>query len=361
MKILLISNMYPSKIDPTYGTFVKVFKEELEKTDKSICIEKIVINRRTESNLFRLLLYIPYYFKIFFTLLVSNYDIVYMHQGTHSSPPMILARLFKKFRFVLNFHGSDVITIGTIDEVLFKLSKPLYKSCDLIVVPSLFFQGEVSKRLPDIDSEKFFISPSGGVNNDVFTSVNKTTDTGIGVCVSRIDKGKGWDTVLNAICILKRDLEAMCPCIKFIGYGTEVPALIKMIRDLEIEDVCEYVGPLPHERLCNAYHLADFSIFPTQLKESLGLVGLEALTCGCPVIGSNIGCLPEFIKHKINGFLIEPGNAVLLAETIKNFYTLDRREREDMQKNAIITSKEYHSKEVANKMADRLRKLCIKR
>lgn len=51
----------------------------------------------------------------------------------------------------------------------------------------------------------------------------------------------------------------------------------------------------------------DLFVFPTQLEESLGLVGLEAMACGVPVIGSCIGGLTDYIEEGTNGFFSSRG------------------------------------------------------
>lgn len=74
----------------------------------------------------------------------------------------------------------------------------------------------------------------------------------------------------------------------------------------------KYIGPIPYHSLPEIYCTLDLFIFPTCLEESLGLVGLEAMACEVPVIGSYIGGLKDYIKDKENGFF-------LLREMRKNF------------------------------------------
>ena len=57
-------------------------------------------------------------------------------------------------------------------------------------------------------------------------------------------------------------------------------------------------------------------MFPSKRNESLGLVGVEALACGVPVIGSNIGGIPGFIEEGKNGFLFDPDNEHSLVEKV---------------------------------------------
>lgn len=82
----------------------------------------------------------------------------------------------------------------------------------------------------------------------------------------------------------------------FVGYGAQTELLEKKIKELDLLDCCSYLGPKNHHELNELFNQADIMIFPTILYESLGLSRIGAMACGCPVIGSNIGCLPEYIK-----------------------------------------------------------------
>lgn len=98
-------------------------------------------------------------------------------------------------------------------------------------------------------------------------------------------------------------------------------------------------------------------IFPTMLYESLGLVGIEAMACGCPVIGSNIGCLPEYIKDGITGFLFESGNSHELAERITYFYKLTDEQRNTMRIQAVKTAHQYDSDEISRMLISKMKEI----
>ena len=96
-------------------------------------------------------------------------------------------------------------------------------------------------------------------------------------------------------------------------------------------------------------------IFPTMLYESLGLVGLEAMACGCPVIGSNIGCLPEYIKDETTGFLFEPGNSHELANKIVDYYNLSDNQKDIMRMQAIKMAGKYDSDEISQRLVNKFK------
>jgi len=75
-----------------------------------------------------------------------------------------------------------------------------------------------------------------------------------------------------------------------------------------------YLKKMDQSELRILYNIASIFIFPSR-DEPLGLVGLEAIACGTPVIGSNIGGIPEYI-NKNNGMLFEVNKSKELAERI---------------------------------------------
>lgn len=358
MKILLISNMYPSVKDKTYGTFVKMFEEGIERNTDDIQFDCCFIRGRTNNLAVKLYKYIVFYSLIIYKVLFTKYDFVYNHQITHSAPVLRFCRCFRKFKLVMNIHGSDIVTIDKTSEMLLKAAIPLLYESNLIVVPSEYFKGVVLKKMPKLSSERVCVSASGGVNKNVFNCRNyHRTTSGLIICVSRIDTGKGWDVLINAAHELKLKGELGNKKIVFVGYGIQTELLKRKIQELDLQDCCSYLGPKTHQELNDLYNQADIMIFPTMLYESLGLVGLEAMACGCPVIGSNIGCLPEYIKDGVTGFLFESGNSHELANKIVDYYNLSDNHKNMIRLQAIEMAYKYDSNEIAIKLVKKLRNI----
>ena len=98
----------------------------------------------------------------------------------------------------------------------------------------------------------------------------------------------------------------------------------------------------------------DLFVFPTQLEESLGLVGLEAMACGVPVIGSCIGGLTDYIEEGTNGFFFEPGNVQSLVDSILKYIECDDLMKCQLKKNAIDTAQSFSKDQTFNELYRRL-------
>ena len=102
------------------------------------------------------------------------------------------------------------------------------------------------------------------------------------------------------------------------------------------ETPTNFVGYLSGEELASAYACGDAFLFPSS-TETLGLVLLEAMAAGCPVVGANRGGIPDIITHGVNGCLYDPGSqndgADSLVAATKKLLGNDL-ERQSMRKSA---------------------------
>lgn len=89
-----------------------------------------------------------------------------------------------------------------------------------------------------------------------------------------------------------------------------------MYKRPEIECLDHYYQNPKREELRNLYQQADLFIFPSR-EEGWGLTPLEAMACGCPVVGTNVGCMTELGIDDKNVLLSEPGDINALTKNIK--------------------------------------------
>jgi glycosyltransferase involved in cell wall biosynthesis len=349
LKLFLISNMYPSHTFPMYGVFVKNFEEQ-SSTQGIKFAHKVIMQKNTRSALFKILAYLKFYLKIFYVLTKNDYDIVYVHYISHVAPILLASRLFNRKKLALNVHGSDIIPVSFTEKLFVPYSKYLLLKASLVITPSAFLKNHISITYK-INSDKIFVSPSGGIDTTLFTPLvpfekkskqltsSKILTVGY---VSLIDNQKGIDVFFDAINFLKINDYS----IKIIIAGRDHKNILseEFIKEKNIT----YHGEVYQKELPKLLSALDIFIFPTKRQESLGLIGLEAMACGTPVIGSNIGGLPDYIQHGFNGFLFQPGDYKELAMQIKNYLNLSIEERLQLSKNARETSLKFSSGKVAN-------------
>lgn len=355
-KILLISNMYPTRKYPAYGIFVRQF---VQKMSDYFRFEKVVIRGRQESRLRKLGAYVRFAADIARHMRKDTYDYLYIHYIGNTGTIVYFLLPFLKGRLVLNFHGSDLLgDFSVMERLMFFFSRRLAAKADMIVVPSEFFGQKALQRL-GIDAGKIFVYPSGGVDMSHFSPLDKTEaktyfgyrhdDFVVGM-VSSIYEKKGWRTFLEAVKMLRGKIDNLKVLVA--GYGIEKAQFMQEVEQNHLEEIVTYLGEQSHQELVRLYSALDIFVFPTLLEESLGLVGLEAMACSVPVAGSDIGALADYIRPGYNGYLFPPGDAKALAQTLHTHYL---KMPSDMSQNALKTAQLYESRKVALALADALK------
>jgi glycosyltransferase involved in cell wall biosynthesis len=346
--------MYPSKDYPFYGIFVKNFENQL--MTEGFEFEKAVINGRGRTKLEKLKKYFQFFTDVFKALREDKYDLIYVHYVGHSLLPFLMFKRNPLKPLVVNAHGSDIFSVSKIGHLIQKMITPIIKEADMVVVPSNYFKNILEEKF-SIHQNSIFVSPSGGIDTNLFKPivVERSKLFTIGF-VSRIDEGKGWDILLDAVYLLKQ--KNLNFKVLMVGSGEQNDAMLKKIDELELGSTVEYVGAKPHDELAHYFNQMDiFAFTTTRLAESLGLVGLEAMACGVPVVGSNIGGLPSYISDGVNGKLFEAGNSKELVKCIEFFVEMNKDEFTKYKIQALETAKRYDSKIVASELGEKLKEV----
>jgi D-inositol-3-phosphate glycosyltransferase len=138
--------------------------------------------------------------------------------------------------------------------------------------------------------------------------------------VGRLAPIKGLETLLDAIALLAR---RNCPVrLLVVGGEADEPrgsheaGLRARIASLGIGDLVSFVGPQRQESLRTHYVAADVTVLPSHY-ESFGMVALEAMACGSPVVASRVGGLTTTVRDGVTGFLVPEGDVSALAERLE--------------------------------------------
>ena len=136
-------------------------------------------------------------------------------------------------------------------------------------------------------------------------------DAWLCVAVRRLVPRMGLDVLLDAWGLLVEDRRDLILLIG--GEGAGRGGLEAQARDLGIADSVRFVGRLSEQELLAAYRAADLCVVPSVALEGFGLVVLEALASGTPVIASDVGGLPEALSRLDRSLVVPAGDAPVLA------------------------------------------------
>ncbi len=361
MKIGLVSNMYPSENDKKYGIFVKGLVDSMSKKGVEFSFTA-VIKGKQNGRWQKIWAYLKLYSSAVFNLLFKECDIVFLHYPLHLSPLIYMMNIFMIKPLVINFHGTDMNPQSQGLQVLEKILKRSLENVKIIVVPSSFMKKEVVKKYR-IPEEKVFISPSGGVDFDKFRSFD---DNPVAVkpylagYVSRLTKEKGCDVFVEAVEVLNKKGELNGRKFLIAGTGAMQNEISEMIKTAGLSEVIDIKNINDQSMLPEFFNNMEVFVFPS-LSESLGLVGLEAMACGTPVIGSEIGGISDYLVDGENGYYFKLGDPSDLAEKIRQFILLSRIEKMRFKENAKDTATKFERERVVINLIRRFEDILLLR
>lgn len=134
------------------------------------------------------------------------------------------------------------------------------------------------------------------------------------VCrLAAAERYKGYDQILAALPAIRRVL----PDVHYIivGKGNDQARIEQLIAQSQLQDCVTLAGFVPEAELCHYYNLCDVFAMPSK-REGFGIVYLEALACGKPVLGGNQDGSVDALDHGKLGVLVDPDNVAEIAQTL---------------------------------------------
>ena len=142
--------------------------------------------------------------------------------------------------------------------------------------------------------------------------------------IARIVEKKGLATVYKALFILKQ--KGVDFSHNLIGDGDDRNKIIALIKDLGLKDQCRWLGTLPHEKVLEYYRNSHVFVLGCQIasngdRDGIPNVLAESMAMGVPVAATRVSAIPELIRDKKEGLLVEPGRPEKLAQAIERLLT----------------------------------------
>jgi len=134
------------------------------------------------------------------------------------------------------------------------------------------------------------------------------------LCVCRFYPRKRVELLLRAAALLVSRLPELE--VRIVGGGPDAERLYRLTRELHLEGTVNWVGNATADALASEYNQADVFCLPS-VQEGFGIVFLEAMAAGKPIVAARAAAVPEVVQH---GLLVEPDNSESLAEAIALVY-----------------------------------------
>jgi glycosyltransferase involved in cell wall biosynthesis len=278
-----------------------------------------------KSVLANLLKYAVYFIGLLRLILrIKQYNVLNPHGVMISGYTAILLKRLFHLPVVLHIHGGDLNLYSTSSNLYKNIYNKTISESDKIIVNSNDIKSKVL-NLTGVEKNKVkVVSP--GISYNIFFPMaddkiinqkdsyhidpNKVVLLFAGNAIKR----KGLDILITALESLTKEQLSKITLI-ICSEGPEIINARDRLNQIpNLKQSTLFIKKVQQYELNILYNIATLFIFPSR-EEPLGLVGLEALACGTPVVGSNVGGIPEYVNNE-NGYLFDPNNPKELSKII---------------------------------------------
>lgn len=242
-------------------------------------------------------------------------DILHVH---YAIPHAICAYLAKqmigdKVKIVTTLHGTDITVLGS-DPSLNNLIRFGIEQSDVVtaVSQSLIEETyELVRPKKEIQTVYNFIDERVYFKRDMSQFKKEydiADDEKVCIHISNFRKVKRAQDVVQSFALIAEQVQAK---LLLVGDGPELCTIVQLVKKLNIEDRVLFLGK--QDNVAELLAMSDLMLLLSE-KESFGLVLLEAMACGVPCIGTNVGGIPEVIQHGETGYICEVGGIKAVAD-----------------------------------------------
>jgi glycosyltransferase involved in cell wall biosynthesis len=190
------------------------------------------------------------------------------------------------------------------------IEKRVVQRAQAVVVLSEFSRRAVGQHAP----RRIRIIP-GGVDSSRFRPLPREGREGVTCLISlrNLVPRMGLGELIKAVSLLPRHVE-----LTIGGEGPLRKDLTGLIRELGLQNRVGLAGHVPDAELARFYSSADWFVLPTAALEGFGLVILESLSCGTPVLGTRVGAIPEVLSGFDPDWIIDRATPESIAAGIRS-------------------------------------------
>ncbi|MGY3715239.1 glycosyltransferase [Sutcliffiella cohnii] len=318
-KVLVLSNMFPSKQSKTYGIFVENQVKAL--VERGLEVDVIAVTNPNSSKSNVILKYIGWFLKTFFNLIIKGkkYDIIHAH---YVFPTGLLGLLYKKIlgkKLIVTAHGGDIDKMAKKNEKIRKWTNQILTESDHVIAVGHELQKTIHNEF-NVPLDKLSII-NMGVNRNMFTPTPKMeakircnipTDSKPILFVGNIIEQKGLLELMEAFKKIKKVIPEAS--LYFIGSQKDKNFVEKLEKLSSTVNDVVIMEAKPQEEVALWMSAAEVFVLPSHI-EGFGLVALEAMSCHTPVVGTDVGGLSYLLKDNA-GILVEARNSLSLYEGI---------------------------------------------
>jgi D-inositol-3-phosphate glycosyltransferase len=199
----------------------------------------------------------------------------------------------------------------------------LLQTADAVVVSNPVERKQIRELYPENCTR--LVSIPCGIDAEKFRRHDRRPETAgrfTVVALGRLEHLKNFSLLLDAVALACRQCEEFGRVARVIiagGPSTDEPderrRLEAQTHALGIQRVVRFMGPVPREKIADLYASSDVCVVPS-LHESFGLVALEAMASGLPVVATRTGGMQLTVVNNVSGFLVDPNEPAEMADRL---------------------------------------------
>lgn len=218
--------------------------------------------------------------------------------------------------------------------IAWRYLRTYFNSCDAVIAPSDYMARECRKH-----GIKKVVAIPNGVDLGYFKPAGKRTrwkKNEVVLFVGRLVREKNLDVLIRSAPIVSKRIKNVRYVI--VGGGPAEKYYKDLAKSVGVSHLFEFVGAVPTKAVLQYYQNADVFAFPS-VFETQGIAGIEAMTCGLPVIGARYLAIPDIVNDGKNGYLFSPRNpkdcARATLATLAHRKRLSRKSRQSVIKYSV--------------------------
>ncbi|MFZ5365481.1 MAG: glycosyltransferase [Patescibacteria group bacterium] len=240
----------------------------------------------------------------------------------------------------------------SMEKLAWAYTKTYYNRLNLIITPSKVMKQQLARH----GVKKKIEVVSNGVDETVF-SYNPIAHDKIRLLhLGRISDEKNIDQVVQAFKLARQKNDQLT--LSILGDGPALGSIKKLVEDLNLGGDVTFISPQPLSELPKFYNAHDMFVTASPI-ETEGIVILEAMTCGLPIVGCREMAVPHLVRHNKNGYLFENGDIDRMAEYMQTL-AMNVKKRKRFSRNSLEMSKRYALKRSIDKIEGIYKKLIKK-
>lgn len=308
-----------------------------------------IFSHQVDVNSYSVFQYAPYDIalatKIAEVIKSEELDLLHVHYAIPHAVCAILGRDMagSDIGIVTTLHGTDITVLGTDSSLKDAIRYGIEKSDIVTAVSDSLKQQTYDMIAPDkhietvhnfVDEREYYQHDSAKLKEELGIEAHEK----VLIHVSNFRKVKRVEDVVSTFAKVQNSVGAK---LLLVGDGPEMSRIHQQVKDLQIEQEVLFLGK--RDNLSELYSMSDVKLLMSE-KEAFGLVLLEAMACGVPAIGTQIGGIPEIIEPGENGFLVELGDIDAAADAAIRILS-DAKLHEKMSATALKTATNRFSSE----------------